>query len=636
MSLTSDDFKMIEDVSIPLDQAIKEIVQPHMGPFKIDIAKISRQDGSETEDTHLLVHSSENENVVPIDSVALVIDCHEKMTGEVLESAYRRIQEVKSIEKSVLENPRGGDVFMTVSMILSRDSVLPIEEISAKMGSLNNTIPSLKWPDAVAILSKGIINYSAHIPNQEGTGDFFLPADDSNTNSSSPPMFIRKVIRAGGDKTLDKVVSLIIARLKIFEPSAILPNYLTFLEDFPSHGLTTQTYQFNLSLVLVPMTPEQVFTAHLPGNIFNIKSGKKTLGSVQFLEWQDGGVFVIRGGFPLDIFMVFLRVVVPNIKHSDLSYFRGAGMQVSYVLPIGPREFLRTLDIFERRSSNIRVEKDTSKFLVQKTEDEGTSSPFFARLMMGIMNTRDVVFEDKQGRDRFDNLYEPVISNIKNARQTAKEISDMWEDHREKVASGTIVNTQGITVQISESIDRKIKRDVDNFIHISARTIKQSMQDLVNHLDVDIGFLFKKKPAFNSGLSQLRAQAPALADYLANVRLWSESLILMRNEGIEHGVYAFQNVKYDLYSDPITALEPEIDGKPVTELTSEILDRICCFVEEVTIHCLQKKFPRGLNITEVPPADRDPDNAERYLLTLEPGGKTPWQLLVHNSKFEEV
>ena len=203
------------------------------------------------------------------------------------------------------------------------------------MGLLNDTIPSHKWPDAVAALSSGIINYSAHIPTKDSSGDFFLPTEDSDVNSTAPPIFIKRIIRAGEDKTINKVIALIIARLAIFQPGANLPNYNEFLTDFPSYGVSTQTYQFNLANVLIPMTREQAFAAQLPSDSFNIVSGKEKLGSVQFLEWQDGGVFVIRGAFPLDIFLVFLQEVVPSIKPSELQYFSGSDTQVSYVLPMG-------------------------------------------------------------------------------------------------------------------------------------------------------------------------------------------------------------------------------------------------------------------------------------------------------------
>ena len=162
------------------------------------------------------------------------------------------------------------------------------------------------------------------------------------------------------------------------------------------------------------------------------------------------------------------------------------------------------------------------------------------------------------------------------------------------------------------------------------------LSESANDFGVNIGFLFKKESAFHAGLSKLRATDPALADYISNVRTWSEPLILMRNEDLEHGAFSLQKIEYDLDSSPITAQEPEIGGKPITVLTAEILDHIYCFVEEVTTHCLQQKIPQGLNIAEGTVSERTPEEPERFIVTIEPGGRVPWVLITHTLKFADV
>ncbi len=638
LSLAENEIEELFDASIPFIDTIKKLISPHIGPFKVSNAHILKLDGNKTEDQYLVIHNSDEEEIVPIDAVAVFIDLHEELTPDSLEVAYKRSQEIKAIPKSDVQGPPDGDIAMTVCIVLARSSLLALEAISEQMGEINNTIPSHKWPDAVAVLSSGILNYTANIPAHDSSGDFYLPTQDYAESAPAPSVFVHKTIRAGGKSTINKVLALIIPRLAIFLPSASasLPNYNDFLEDFPSHGITTQTYQFNLSNDLIPMTHEQALAAQLPTDSFNIVSEKQKLGSVQFQKWQDGGVFVVRGAFPMDLFLVFLREVVPNIDASGLQFFRNSETQVSYVLPMGEKEFFQTLDIFQQRSSNIRIERETAKILLQKTEDEGTSSPFSARLMFGIIKTRDIAFYDKEGRNKFDDLYEPVISNFRNARETAQDIRQKWEDHKEKLASGDIVDIQGRTVKISESLDRPIKRDLESFINLSVRTIKQSMQNLTKELEVDIGFLFKKETTFQDGLKKLQTSDPALADYITGVRQWSEPLILIRNNDLEHGDFPPPRVTYNLDALPVTAEEPEINGKPITEFTDEIIDCISCFVEEVTTHCLQRKFPKGVDIKETTLAERSPENPLRFVVTVVTDQTTPWKLTAHTSKFEDV
>lgn len=636
LSLEENEIKEIFDNSIPLIDTIKKLVSSHIGPFKASNAHILKLDGNKTEDQYLVIHNSDQQETVPIDAVAVFIDLHEELTPDSLEVAYKRSEKIKAIQKSDVKGPPDGDIAMTVCIILARNTPLTLETISEKMGKMNNTAPSHSWPDAIAVLSSGIINYTANIPAHDSSGDFYLPTQNYAESSPAPSVFVHKTIRAGGKGTINKVLALIILRLAIFLPGAPLPNYNEFLEDFPSHGITTQTYQFNLSNDLIPMTHEQALAAQLPTDTFNIVSDKQKLGSVQFQKWQDGGVFVVRGAFPMDLFLVFLREVVPNIKASGLQFFRNSETQVSYVLPMGEKEFFQTLNVFQQRSSNIKIERETAKILLQKTEDEGTSSPFSGRLMFGIINTRDIAFYDKEGRNKFDDLYEPVISNLRNARETAQDIRQKWEDHKEKLASGDIVDIQGRTVRISESLDRAIKRDLESFINLSVRTLKQSMQNITKELGADIGFLFKKETTFQVGLKKLQARDPALADYIAGVRQWSEPLILIRNNDLEHGDFPPPRVTYNLDALPVTAEKPEINGKPITEFTDEIIDRISCFVEEVTTHCLQRKFPKGVDIKETTLAERSPEKPLRFVVTVVTDQTTTWKLTAHTSKFEDV
>jgi hypothetical protein len=383
------------------------------------------------------------------------------------------------------------------------------------------------------------------------------------------------------------------------------------------------------------MTKEQAIAAQLPVDTFNIVSGKKKLGSVQYRAWQDGGVFLLRGRFPLDIFLVFLNQVVPGLSAGDMQYFRGNDLQVSFVLPVTHRQFLQTLQVFEQRSANMAIQREESKFVVQQIADEGSASPFVARLMISVFGIRDAVYDQKNERNRFDDLYDPVLSGLRSTREAERDIAKAWHEHKAKIDSGAVVQINGRRVQISASIDRELKRDLESLLNSAVRTIKHNLQTLIRDLGDEIGFLFQKEPAFRAGVLKTRLSDPALADYLLAARLWTEPLVLTRND-LEHGSISSPEVAYAVDRTTVRVEEPQFCGKPVTQFTSDVLDRVCCFAEELVVHSLRKHLPVGFDITEVSIAERDPSIPERFQVTVKPGGRPRWGLTPHTNKFHDM
>lgn len=556
--------------------------------------------------------------------------CDDELTIESLRSAYERIRQTKALPKTKgMEAERE----MTLALIVARHSQLPLEQISDEMSRLTAKIPAQHWPDAVAVLSKGIVNYTARDPaGATKGGDFFLPAPSLFGTSSVPSVFVHKTIRAAGDQTFNKVVSLVLARIGIFQPGIDIPNFQDFIKGLPSYGVATETYQFDLAYALRAMTVEQTVTAQLPRERFDVLSGKEVLGSIQFLPWQDGAVLVVRGKFPIEMLLLFLRGIKPDIKSEHLQSFRGPDLQVSFVLPITWQQFMQTLGFFESRS-NMRVERHEPKIVVQKFGDEGTTAPFIARMMLGVMQIRDAAYEDAAGRLRFDELYEPVLSGLRDAREASKEIEKIWKEHEKKVELEIIARLQRGTIYVDEHIDRSLKREVDSFLNTSVRVVKQAMQLLTKHHGVDIGFLFKKQSTFEAGVNGLKKTDPALADYLNATRSWSEPLVLMRND-LEHGIISSPKVAYKDENGKVRASEPMIGALSITGFTRQALERVCCFAEEMTVYCLKRNLPKGIDITEQPVAERDKSAPLRFHICVVPGGLSPWVPSAHGRAFD--
>lgn len=214
------------DTATPLQDAVNQFLQRFIGSFKATTARLVDNSGQTTESYSSVVHSDGGDSqAIPVDNVAAVIDCYEVLTIEALEAAYRRIKTVKSMRKTERSETSGGETQMTTGIIVARNTDLTLEQISWEMDRLNSLVPSHFWPDAVSVLSVGIVNYAGHIPGSERSGDFFLPAEAIVTRSPAPSIWVNKVIRPGGDFAFRKVASLIVARVAIFQPGVKVLDY---------------------------------------------------------------------------------------------------------------------------------------------------------------------------------------------------------------------------------------------------------------------------------------------------------------------------------------------------------------------------------------------------------------------------
>jgi hypothetical protein len=566
---------------------------------------------------------------VNANNVAAVVDISEKLDESNLAAAYERIAYAKRLKKSKPPSVEGtAHTNITLGIILAHGSDLPMETLADKVDGLNAQHSDREWPDMLVVLSNGVINYSAQFPGDNTIGDFLPPAEGA-LQKNIPAIYVIMFIKPTGAYTFNKMCSYLMAHLAIFSPGSRLPNWNLILQDVPNRGITVTGYQYNLSGKLMPV-PQQFYNDRfIPPRPFLIEDQRGTLLAVlQFLPWQDGGVIVLRGKLPLVGLLVFLEK-----KVDDLGIEKLGDSQISHVLPIKHADFLKMLERIQRQS-NMIVKLDPSKIVIQKFADEGTKSPFMARIFLGILQLRDSVFSNEK-RELFDKTYDSVLNNILHTRDSSNEIAQLISDHLSKVASGEIGQLRGSTIQIDKSIDKELRKEVEAFLNSAVRTLKQSMQDLAKTMGVDMGFLFKKQSTFEEGQRKLEAMNRPLAIYLRETRLWSEQLINSRN-AMEHEGWTLPRVKYSVDSGVITADEPEISGQKVTEFVKFIFDRLSCFVEEVTVHCLQTLMPAGTSITEIPISLRDPDNLLRFRITLLNGGQPIWTIIYHRTSFEET
>ena len=446
------------------------------------------------------------------------------------------------------------------------------------------------------------------------------------------PAYVVMLIRPTGAYTFNKMMAFLIAHLAIFSPGAKVPNFALVLNKVPQLAITVCGYQYNLNGDVLPVPRQFYNDRYLPPLPMRIEDRKgKLLSTVQFLPWQDGGVVLLRGKLPLGGILVFLG----RDKLKRGGAIKRGELQISYVLPIKEADFAEMLARFQRQS-NMVVRRESPKLVVQKLLDEGSQSPLVCRLSMGILRLRDVVFPNPVERDAFDKASQFVFLEFLNTREAARDLVQAWREHLRKVSQGEIAHIRGTTIQIDENIDKHLRKQFEGFLNAAVRTLKQGMQNVTAALQLNIGFLFQKPAPFDKGQAALAVTDAALADYLQLTRTsWSERLLRSRN-AVEHEGWMLPGAKYSLDGAGIKADEPLVSGQLVSEFVTTMVDRLACFIEEVTAHCLQMRMPRDITITEIPLSQRAAEAPERFRVTLADGGMPVWTIAYHQDSFEET
>lgn len=605
-------------------------------PFKATTAYVIDSEGSRTETFGSVLYSTSNpSDLTEIDNVAsdtaaTVIDILDEMDLEQFRAAYFRVAYAKALKKRPPPVIAGvANTTTTLGIILAIHAALPLEKFADELDRLNRQTPHSKWPDMVAILSSGTINYVAHFPGEPISGDLLQPAHGALT-AYIPPIYVVMVMKPAGAYTFNKMMAFLIAHLNIFSPGTTLPNWMEISRNIPKEAITLYGYQYNLKGDLLPVPRQFYNDRYLPPRPIRIEDQKgNLLCTLQFVPWQDGGVVILTGQMPLEGFLIWL----------DIAALKGGGIlkrgdrQISCVLPITQANFGEMLTRIQRQS-NLVVRSDPAQFVVQKLADEGTNSPFIARLFVGILNLRDAVFPDPAKRDKFYKAYE-VANGFLNVRAVAQEIEQVWNEHVRKVSEGQIARRQGPTIQVEENIDKELRKRVESFLNAGVRVLK-GMQDVTEVLKVNIGFLFQKAGPFSKGIADLEKTDPDLAEYLRQTRTWSERLIMCRND-VEHDGWILPKALYSVSGSGIKVDEPCISGQTVTGFVRIMVDRLACFMEEVTAHCLQKQMPAGISITEIPLSQRQGEEVGvRFRVTLAKGGNPIWTIAYHREPFEET
>jgi len=608
--------------------------------FAVGLGTVFDESGKSTPSYPIVIYradperasSDESPTTIPADRVAVVIELYEELDAERLREAYSRIAEVKQLVKTPV--PRGETrTNITLGVVFALKSSVSLDALADQLYQLNLVTPHKHWLDMLVVAPIGVINYALQFPGEALAGDFMPPAEGALAPPAPPAFYITIVLRPTGARSFNKLVAFIIGHLQLFAPDVRdkQPDWNLMLEGQPTSAITTLGFQPNLQGQLVAVPPEGYSGKFIPNKPILLEDPRgEVLGAIQFMKWQTGGVIMMAGKLALEGMLIFL----PNLKPEYLRVVKRPSHQISPVLPISQLEFNQFLSNILQRS-NLRIREETGGVVMQKFLDEGTIVPFIARCTLGLFRIRENVLTDVSKREDFDRRFQSALSSLMTARAARKGLLEIWTRHRERVSSGEVARMEGRDIRVLENVHKQLSDEFESFLNASTRSIKTGVQGLCSFLGVDIGFLFKKKSSFETGIERLRRTDAPLANYLVEVRKWTERLVLLRND-LEHEIWEFPKVIYSAEGGGVRATEPEISGEGVTALVDFLLDRTLCFFEEMIAHVLQRQLPDGSTLTEIAHNLRATEAPERFRITLSQGGEPPWQITYHASKFDDA
>jgi hypothetical protein len=250
------------------------------------------------------------------------------------------------------------------------------------------------------------------------------------------------------------------------------------------------------------------------------------------------------------------------------------------------------------RIEGVRASLVEWKFV--EVANEGTSSPFMARLLAGMMEIRDKSLNSDETRRQFDVAFEPVMKSLLAARKVMMALDG--------------------PVKLDE-----LKRLAPELLsHLN--TMLSALTRVLGTLRISIEFIVAGEGEAERTLNSLRSGHPLLADYIETCRKkWLKQFLAVSAKA-EKG-------------EPIIASHgsPEeflIEGVPALHFLETGFDRVCSLIESTCIYAFGCRLPRSLVIREIPVAERVADYPRRFETALYCGDVRPWELRYSDAPFQ--
>lgn len=278
---------------------------------------------------------------------------------------------------------------------------------------------------------------------------------------------------------------------------------------------------------------------------------------------------------------------------------------------------------------------------VKKISNESSSSPFLARLLVGMLSMRDQLYltgiPDKQeGEKQFERRFKPMYEAAQATRDAAIEIERLIKTHSDAISSGRAVKFYPNQYDILETIDIPLSQTVDKLIDQSIVATKSCLQDILKNLfRLDIGFLFKKDREFKNGIAKVKEAH--LAKYLSEVRTtWLSELNELRRLH-EHKGWSLDEIKYKRTGPTkVVVILPIINGLPIDKFVCHNANHVLLFIENMMAYAMQQSCKYPIFIVEIPKEQRDSKNPQRFRLAARGLDNTPPWVLSYSEDLDFI
>jgi hypothetical protein len=284
-------------------------------------------------------------------------------------------------------------------------------------------------------------------------------------------------------------------------------------------------------------------------------------------------------------------------------------------------------------------------YQVIKERDEGSSSPFIARLFMTMLEFRDNLFlSDIEGdarvimQDYFDRKFKPMFEAAEAVRDASHKINQLIEAHKKKIEDGTIVKITHEKIEINESIDKPLSQLIDQLLDQSIVATKTGLQQILTDLlRLDIGFFFQTEKQFEVGVSRLNDLGEnLLSQYLTDVRNnWHKDIQELRVRH-EHEGWSLSSIEYQtVEASRVEMVLPKIEGLDVNEFARKTSNRVLLFIENMMVYALQRvNGDAPIYVIEIPKECRDPKYARKFELGAMGLSTSPPWFIMYQDEFE--
>jgi hypothetical protein len=233
------------------------------------------------------------------------------------------------------------------------------------------------------------------------------------------------------------------------------------------------------------------------------------------------------------------------------------------------------------------------------------------RCSLQIFEIRDIAIQNKDNKDRFDEIYEPILDNLLQAYTTKEDLRNTINKFADDFNKELNYKKVGNSFQIEEDIDLKINNLFSNFI-IKLHTSVKNIQKIFEIFNQDIWFFYQKETSYIKGKNNFKhiKKKEEFINMLDNDRIRYEKLANIRNS-YNHDDKGFKLdlIKYD-FNKKIIIVPWEIADMEI------LWENSWKFIEDIIMILFESLLPRMLTIVAIPKEEREKDKPIKYKITI--------------------